>query len=281
VAVTAGLSSLLPGTTYYYEVVATNSVGTTVGTMGSFTTAAAAPLATTQGASNVMTTTAALNGSVNPEGSATSVSFIYGTDPTLTTGTTTTPAQQIGSGTSAVPVTATLSSLLPGTTYYYKVVATNSVGTTVGTPIVSFTTAAPQPAEIQSATVVFRQTTNRKGKPVGKPTLAGFQFAFNTAMNGATAGNQANYTLGTYVQVIKRVGRKMVRVLQLKPVSFTVSFQSSNVVKLLLTGKQTFPRGGQITLIGTGMSSAAGGLLDGGVNAVYNISANARRISRA
>ncbi len=272
---------------------ATNSAGTTDGSILSFTTpaAAAAPLATTQAASNVTATTAALNGSVNPEGGATSVSFVYGTDRTLTTGTTTTTAQQIASGTSAVLVNAALTGLQPNTTYYFKVVATNSVGTTVGS-ISNFTTAAapqpPPPAEIQRATVVFRQATNRKGKPVGKPTLAGFQFTFNTVMNGATAGNRANYMLGTYVQVIKRVGRKMVRVLQLKPVSFTVIFQSSNSaqqpsnsVTLLLTGKQTFPRGGQITLSGTGISSAAGGLLDGGVNAVYNISANARSITRA
>ena len=293
VGVNVALTGLHPNTTYYFKVEATNSAGTTDGSILSFTTpaAAAAPLATTQAASNVTATTAALNGSVNPEGGATSVSFVYGTDRTLTTGTTTTTAQQIASGTSAVLVNAALTGLQPNTTYYFKVVATNSVGTTVGS-ISNFTTAAapqpPPPAEIQRATVVFRQATNRKGKPVGKPTLAGFQFTFNTVMNGATAGNRANYMLGTYVQVIKRVGRKMVRVLQLKPVSFTVIFQSSNSaqqpsnsVTLLLTGKQTFPRGGQITLSGTGISSAAGGLLDGGVNAVYNISANARSITRA
>ena len=294
VSVSVALTGLQPNTTYYFKVEATNSAGTTDGSISSFPTptpaAAAAPVATTQAATGVTATAATLNGSVNPEGSATLVSFIYGTDPTLTTGTTTTTAQQIGSGTSAVPVSVALTGLQPNTTYYFKVEATNSAGTTDGS-ISNFTTAAapqpPPPAEIQSATVVFKQTTNRKGKPVGKPTLAGFQFTFNTAMNGATAGNSANYMLGTYVQVIKRVGRKNVRVLQLEPVSFTVSFQSSNLVKLLLTGKQTFSRGGQITLIGTGISSAAGGLLDGngdgigGGNAVYNISANAGSISHA
>jgi hypothetical protein len=286
VAVNAALTGLQPGTTYYEEVVATYSIGTTDGSILSFTTpaAASAPLATTQAATGVTATAATLNGGVNPQGSATTVDFVYGTDPMLMTGTTTTAAQSIGSGTSAVAVNAALTGLQPGTTYYEEVVATNSVGTTNGR-ILSFTTAAapqpPPPAEIQSATVVFRQATNRKGKPVGKPTLAGFRFTFNTAMNGATAGNPANYMLGTYVQVIKRVGRKNVRVLQLEPVSFTVSFQSSNLVKLLLTGKQTFSRGGQITLSGTGISSAAGGLLDGGVHAVYNISANARSITRA
>ena len=52
-AVTAPLTGLTPKTTYYFEVVATNAVGTTVGAILSFTTAAAAPAATTQAATAV------------------------------------------------------------------------------------------------------------------------------------------------------------------------------------------------------------------------------------
>jgi hypothetical protein len=117
--------------------------------------------------------------------------------------------------------------------------------------------------------------------------LTGFQFNFNTAMNPATTGSQANYTLGTNVQVKKRVGRKTVKVLQVKPIAFSVSYNASNnSVSLLLIGKQAFLKGGQITLMG-GISSVAGGLLDGngdgtgGDNAVFNISPNARTISHA
>jgi hypothetical protein len=77
----------------------------------------APPTATTQAATGVTATAATLNGSVNPEGSDTSVSFIYGTDPQLKTGTTTTSAQPLGSGTSAVAVNAALTGLQPGTTY--------------------------------------------------------------------------------------------------------------------------------------------------------------------
>jgi hypothetical protein len=58
----------------------------------------------------------------------------------------------------------------------------------------------------------------------------------------------------------------------------------------LLSGKQKFSKGGQITLIAApsgGISSSAGGLLDGngdgtgGDNAIFNISSNARSISHA
>ena len=99
---------------------ATSAAGTTDGAILSFTTTSTPPAATTQAATAVTTTAATLNASVNPEGSATSVTFVYGTEPTSTTGTTTTTAQSIGSGTSAVAVNAPLTGLDPGTTYYLR-----------------------------------------------------------------------------------------------------------------------------------------------------------------
>ena len=101
-------------------------MGRRSGSILSFTTLAP-PIATTLAATGVTTTAATLNGSVNPEGSATTVTFVYGTDPTLKTGTTTTGAQLIG-GTSAVAVTAALTGLVSGTKYYDEVVATAPVG---------------------------------------------------------------------------------------------------------------------------------------------------------
>ena len=50
----------------------------------------------------------------------------------------------------------------------------------------------------------------------------------------------------------------------------------SNAVELL-TGKQAFKYGGQITLIGTGISSAGGALL--GNNVLYSISKGGRSIT--
>jgi hypothetical protein len=148
------------------------------------------------------------------------------------------------------------------------------------TPI-NVTKPAP-PAEITGATVLHTQKKNKRGKPVGKSALTGFQLSFNTTMNVATVMNQSNYSLGKWHT--KRVKRKTISVLQ--PLAFTVIYHPSmNSVELLLGGKQTFPQGGQITLIGTppsGISDSAGGFLDGtgtgtgGNNAVYTISSNAR-----
>ena len=99
------MTGLAPDTTYYFEVQATNAGSTTDGTILHFTTSAAAitkPAATTVAATSITSTGATLNGSVNPEGSAATYSFVYGTNSTLSSGTTTTTAQSAGSGTSAV-----------------------------------------------------------------------------------------------------------------------------------------------------------------------------------
>jgi phosphodiesterase/alkaline phosphatase D-like protein len=144
VNVSANLSGLLPNTTYYYRIVASNSAGTTYGSGMSFRTNAvgAAPTATTGSATNITTNSATLNGTVNPNGLATTVYFQWGTSPSYGNST---PSQSIGSGTSTVNVSANLSGLLPNTTYYYRIVASNSAGTTYGSGM-SFRTNSLPPA---------------------------------------------------------------------------------------------------------------------------------------
>ena len=136
---------------------------------------------------------------------------------------------------------------------------------------------APPPApQIQGATVLTTQKTNKKGKPIGKPVLTGYQFTFNMAMNSSTAGNSANYVVQTYVLVNMKVGKRTKKVPKLEQIGFTLKYISSNTVRLL-TGKQAFKSGGQITLIGTGISSAAGAFLGG--DPVYSIYPGGRRIT--
>ncbi len=122
------------------------------------------------------------------------------------------------------------------------------------------------------------QQRNKRGKPIGKPVLTGYQFTFNLAMN-STAGTQANYLVQAYSQVRVKVGKRFQTQLKLQPISFTVNHpQLSNTVQLL-TGKQTFKFGGKITVIGTGISSATGGFL--GSNVVYNIASGGKSIRHA
>ena len=79
------------------------------------------------------TTSAVLNGNVNPNGYATNAWFEWGTSPTLATFSTTS-SQPLGSGTTSLAVNATISGLTPYSTYYYRVAASNSGGTQKGRP---------------------------------------------------------------------------------------------------------------------------------------------------
>ena len=63
---------------------------------------------------------------------ATSVSFIYGTDPNLATGTTV-GQSTVGPSASGWASHARLSSLAPRMTYYFKAIATNANGTASST----------------------------------------------------------------------------------------------------------------------------------------------------
>ncbi len=141
--VTANLTGLTASTTYYFQAVAQNSIGTTKGAINSFTTAAVplAPTTTTGPASAVTDNLATLNGTVNPNGADTQAWFLYGTSSTLA-GASQTASQDLGSGTTASPVTANLTGLTPSTTYYFQAVAQNATGTTKGA-INNFITPAP------------------------------------------------------------------------------------------------------------------------------------------
>jgi hypothetical protein len=139
VAVSQALIGLTGGTTYHYRLVATNAAGTEAGADQTLTTLKA-PKATTSAATAVGQTTASLNGSVNPEGLATSYYFEYG----LTTSYGTkvpTIAKEVGAGTSAVVVSQALTGLTSATTYHFRAVATSVAAMTMGTDM-TFTTGA-------------------------------------------------------------------------------------------------------------------------------------------
>jgi len=82
--------------------------------------------------------TATLNGTVNPNGLDTQVSFEYGVTDALGT---VTPEVTVSAGLDFIPVSADVTALLPETVYFFKVVATNLLGTTSGN-ILQFTTLA-------------------------------------------------------------------------------------------------------------------------------------------
>jgi hypothetical protein len=84
VAEASSVTGLSSGTTYYYQAVATNSLGvTTYGSVLSFSTTTA-PSVTTLPVNTITNSGATLNGSVNPNGSTSSTGFCYSTSSALT-----------------------------------------------------------------------------------------------------------------------------------------------------------------------------------------------------
>ena len=104
------------------------------------------PAVTTSAATFVTINGAEVNGGVNPNGQVTTAWFEWSTDPGLTPFNATV-TQSAGSGTTPQPLTATLSGLTSGTTYYFRVAASNASGITKGSTLLFSTpgTTSPYP----------------------------------------------------------------------------------------------------------------------------------------
>ena len=83
---------------------------------------------TTNPATDLTTSSAKLNGTLNPHGLRTTVNFRWG--PTTSYGHTTTA--QTRSRNTSLPITANISDLTTHHTYHFRIVATNSAGTRMG-----------------------------------------------------------------------------------------------------------------------------------------------------
>ena len=132
--VSAPLSGLSAGTTYHYRLVANNADGGATGSDQTFTTSAtiaspSRPTASTGNARAVHEVSAKLAGRINANGLATTYHFEYG--KTTAYGSSTATATLPASGTTA-GVSARLTGLKTGTTYHYRLVASNADGTTAG-----------------------------------------------------------------------------------------------------------------------------------------------------
>jgi hypothetical protein len=130
-----------PGTTYYYRVVANNSLGQSLGNIASFTTTPSVLDLQTEPATNVDKESAELNGSFTGDNNDTHYYFEYGSSTTYGKKTAVADAGTT-TGPTAMPPIA-LTELVQGKEYHFRIVAENSFGTTQGGDRVFSTLSAP------------------------------------------------------------------------------------------------------------------------------------------
>ena len=128
--VSSSISGLSGNATYHYRVVGSSIGGMTLGDDITFTTNAIAPTVYTEMATGIIGNNASLRGSVNANNLSTTVSFEYGL--TTSYGTVVTASPSILTDGNLTSVSADLTGLVLSTEYHYRVVATNSVGTSYG-----------------------------------------------------------------------------------------------------------------------------------------------------
>jgi hypothetical protein len=149
----------------------------------------AAPTANTGPVTAVGTTSATAAGTVNPNGQSTTWHFEYGTSASY--GKNTSP-RSAGSGTADVQVSGALTGLAAGTTYHYRLVATNDAGTTRGTDGM-FTTLSPPRAVTGSATGINLSSATLAGTvdPNGQSTTWYFEYGTSTSYGAKTSTKSA------------------------------------------------------------------------------------------
>ena len=139
------------------------------------------PDVVSEAASGVTPHGVTLHGTVDPDGlPVSSCMFEYG--PTTAYGTTVSCTPSPGSGTSPVPVSATVTGLQPDTTYHFRLAASNANGVNHGADL-TVTTTGPPRVDGESTSGVTRTGATLEGQvdPFGFATTYRFEYGTSTA----------------------------------------------------------------------------------------------------
>src|SRR5579875_4213299 len=148
--------------------------------------AGSSPTVSTGSASKIADTSATLGGTVNPQGTKTVYRFEYGLTDQYGLVTKSTSA---GSGSKAVTASAAIGKLIPGTTYHYKLLASNKYGASQGTDR-TFKTAGNAPPVAATGPAIapheFGVTLTGTVNPNNQATTWEFQYGLSTAYGSFT-----------------------------------------------------------------------------------------------
>jgi phosphodiesterase/alkaline phosphatase D-like protein len=156
--------------------------------------AGASPTVSTGAATSIKDSSAVLTGSVNPQGSSTTYFFQYGLTSTYSATTKPHPA---GAGTKAIEASSSVTGLIPGTEYHYRLVATSKFGTSTGADRTFTATGHPPaiaitgpPTAVGKTSVTLTGTIN----PNGEATAWTFQYGPTTTYGQQASGGFLNAT---------------------------------------------------------------------------------------
>jgi hypothetical protein len=261
-AVSAAIGGLQAGRTYHFRLVATSDGGSTTGSDATFRTSGP-PSASTDAPSSITPTTAKLNGTVTPNGLSTTWYIEYGTTTSYGTKTS---AKSAGSGSSGVKESVSVTHLKTATTYHYRIVASNSAGTTRGADR-AFSTSLPPGVQTGAAQSVGVGTATLTGSvdPRGRSTTWWFEYGTTASYGSKTSTQSAGSSSGakSISAAIKSLAASTVYHFRLvaksdagTSVASDGTFQTSGVT--LTLPRRDLVYGGRITLSGMVPTHAAG-----------------------
>ena len=159
------------------------------------------PSVVTTAATAITGTGATLNGTINPNGLASTYYFEYGTTITYGTTTTTTSA---GSGSTTASVNAAISGLISGTTYHFRIVGTNSDGVTYGGDMTFAPGGAAVTTTAATAVTMTAATSGGNVTTDGGSTVTARGVCWATTANPVVTGNHTTdgSGLGTFTSSI-------------------------------------------------------------------------------
>lgn len=204
------ITGLSPGTKYYVRAYATNSVGTVYGNVVSITLPAILPTVSTA-VSSITAGSALCTGDITNDGGSIILDrgFCFSTtqNPTSTiSGPNIYPGTGEGTFTSSIPADETL--LNPGTTYYVRAYARNSVGTAYGNQVI-FTTLAIRPTVTTSIVLNITAISAVCGGNItnnGGGTITDSGIYWGTNANPSTFGNKTSNVTGAVPYTISLTG---------------------------------------------------------------------------
>ncbi|OWK68723.1 hypothetical protein CBW18_20600, partial [Pedobacter sp. AJM] len=161
------------------------------------------PITTTNAATSITGAGAAtLNGTVNDNGGTATVSFDYSTNSTLSSGVTTVSATTggtVNAGTGNTSSSVGLTGLTAGTTYYFRVKASNAGGSSNGS-ILNFTIPASSPTVSTDAVTSITTSSATMGGNVsaaGATAVSERGVVYATTINPTTSATKALTGSGT------------------------------------------------------------------------------------